>query len=276
MGVPYGHPFFGNQYTNGGYIPGTFKYVPDMAETIIKNSSRLVSDKIGKTVSEMVTRPKPMIQILKVPNTKGFDLNILIAGGLALGVFTGGYLFYKFKNQKTKAEKFALQPIELSYVGICTNCGEPLSESTYVPESETDNQVAYIICNECGEKNFANFANENGPSEKVFLDRNEQVFEEISQINKQNLGNLINGENKMISFGCSNRCGVDMEYIGDGDWKCPKCGEVSAIGEPDDLDYEDAETLSIYDAALIYLSRGFDEDYRFGYTHEELIEALKD
>ncbi len=40
----------------------------------------------------------------------------------------------------------------------------------------------------------------------------------------------------------------------------------------DDDDY--GEALNIWDAADIYLSSGFDEDYRFGYTHEELIEAL--
>lgn len=26
MGVPEGHPFFGNQYTDGGYQPGIFSY----------------------------------------------------------------------------------------------------------------------------------------------------------------------------------------------------------------------------------------------------------
>jgi hypothetical protein len=40
----------------------------------------------------------------------------------------------------------------------------------------------------------------------------------------------------------------------------------------DDDDY--GEALSVWNAADIYLSSGFDEDYRFGYTHEELMEAL--
>ncbi|MBL4933030.1 hypothetical protein [Clostridium paridis] len=78
----------------------------------------------------------------------------------------------------------------------------------------------------------------------------------------------------MVSYGCGKGCGVDMEYIGNGDWKCPTCGRVIAFGEPDEEDDDNGETLSLWDAADIYLSRGFDEDYRFGYTHEELMKAL--
>lgn len=46
----------------------------------------------------------------------------------------------------------------------------------------------------------------------------------------------------------------------------------------DDYDYDDdndnGEAISVWDAADIYLSSGFDEDYQFGYTHEELTNAL--
>lgn len=35
------------------------------------------------------------------------------------------------------------------------------------------------------------------------------------------------------------------------------------------------EILSVYDAAEIWLSHGKDEDYMFGYTKEELEDALK-
>lgn len=40
-------------------------------------------------------------------------------------------------------------------------------------------------------------------------------------------------------------------------------------------DCNDSESLSVWDAADIYLSSGFDEDYSFGYSHEELTDALK-
>lgn len=53
------------------------------------------------------------------------------------------------------------------------------------------------------------------------------------------------------------------EYINDGsDW--------SASGDDEDSD----ESISVYDAALIWVSHGRDEDYMFGYTEEELEDAL--
>ena len=44
--------------------------------------------------------------------------------------------------------------------------------------------------------------------------------------------------------------------------------------DDDDLD-EESESLSVYDAALIWMSNGKDEDYTFGYTEEELEDALR-
>lgn len=46
-----------------------------------------------------------------------------------------------------------------------------------------------------------------------------------------------------------------------------------------EVDYEDIydeeeETLSVYDTADIWMSNGKDEDYMFGYTREELEDAL--
>ena len=48
MGVPNGHPFFGNQYTTGGYIPGSFTYIPEVVEKFADFSTKLVSENIGK------------------------------------------------------------------------------------------------------------------------------------------------------------------------------------------------------------------------------------
>ena len=78
----------------------------------------------------------------------------------------------------------------------------------------------------------------------------------------------------MKSYGCGNGCGVDMKYIEDGDWECPKCGRVICFGEPDEDD-DDGESLSVYDAALIWASNGKDDDYTFGYDEDELERALR-
>lgn len=42
----------------------------------------------------------------------------------------------------------------------------------------------------------------------------------------------------------------------------------------DDDDDDDSQTLSVDHAALIWFSNGMDENYTFGYTEEELRDAL--
>lgn len=70
---------------------------------------------------------------------------------------------------------------------------------------------------------------------------------------------------------------------------CPRCGtpltkkyvysemycENCKYGlEDDEDDEDDSESLSVYDAAQIWASHGKDEDYTFGFTEEELEDAL--
>ncbi|MBO4838488.1 MAG: hypothetical protein J5493_03850 [Lachnospiraceae bacterium] len=61
---------------------------------------------------------------------------------------------------------------------------------------------------------------------------------------------------------------------------CWECAEKKRRNEDDeyeeyDEEDEDTERLSVYDAARIWLSNGMDEDYCFGYSEEELRDALK-
>lgn len=68
--------------------------------------------------------------------------------------------------------------------------------------------------------------------------------------------------------------------------ECPTCGTYWYVDDDDEMindgsawsptdEYDDDdEALSVYDAALIWASNGKDEDYMFGYTEEELEEAL--
>ena len=44
--------------------------------------------------------------------------------------------------------------------------------------------------------------------------------------------------------------------------------------KPTNRDWEDDESLCFWDAADIWMSSGYDEDYMFGYTEEELRKAL--
>jgi hypothetical protein len=70
--------------------------------------------------------------------------------------------------------------------------------------------------------------------------------------------------------------------------ECPNCGTYWFVDDndeyindgsawsPDDEDNQENEDegLSVYEAALIWASKGKDEDYMFGYTEEELEDAL--
>ena len=50
--------------------------------------------------------------------------------------------------------------------------------------------------------------------------------------------------------------------------------QTEYIDDDEDDDEHDSETLDVYDAALIWQSNEMDEDYMFGYTEEELRNAL--
>lgn len=69
------------------------------------------------------------------------------------------------------------------------------------------------------------------------------------------------------------RCGSAMtkRYSFSG-WWCNECH--AGLDDGDDYDYDDGESLSVYDAALIWASNGKDEDYTFGFSEEELEDAL--
>ena len=58
-----------------------------------------------------------------------------------------------------------------------------------------------------------------------------------------------------------------------------KRNEVKDMRKNRNDDYEEYEdedqSLSLHEAALIWRSNGKDEDYTFGYTEEELEEALR-
>lgn len=86
-------------------------------------------------------------------------------------------------------------------------------------------------------------------------------------------------------------------YAECGIWICSNCGETNSIREDDVLSYDELEAFeesgfesynqyvenrdsnesySVQDAALAWLSSGKDEGYMFGYTEEELENALEE
>lgn len=71
---------------------------------------------------------------------------------------------------------------------------------------------------------------------------------------------------------CPNcRTSLTKRYVYSGMY-CENCRY--GLEDDDDVD-DDGESLSVYDAALIWQSNGMDEDYMFGYSEDELRDALR-
>lgn len=81
-------------------------------------------------------------------------------------------------------------------------------------------------------------------------------------------------------------CGERMHPADYGNWwACDNCSTEAETDEYGNLCFEDPdciasddadgeESISIYDAALIWASHGKDEDYTFGFSEEELEDAF--
>ena len=61
-------------------------------------------------------------------------------------------------------------------------------------------------------------------------------------------------------------CGHRMRKVGSDEYVCDWCDDAD--------DEDDGEGLSVWDAADIWASNGKDEDYMFGYSYDELENAL--
>ncbi len=55
---------------------------------------------------------------------------------------------------------------------------------------------------------------------------------------------------------------------------CGFINDVTSDNIIDDYDDDDDERIDVYEAALIWASNGKDEDYTFGYSEDELEDAL--
>jgi len=165
MGAPVGHPFFGNQHTDGGYILGSFTYeVIEKGVNVVKSVvSEAGKSAAKKPVNLAAKQPNPKnlsLSAVEKVSSKGLNKNHLIVAGILTVVTVGGFLVYRYINKKSKTKKEALQSIELS-VGSCIKCGESLIESAYVSGNEAnDYKDSYIVCKSCNEKNFARYPDE--------------------------------------------------------------------------------------------------------------------
>jgi len=137
------HPFFGNQYTDGGYVIGSFKFPEGL--------TREVGEKIAQVAMPLKTSTSPTYKstpLKLVSNTETKYKWVVPAIIIATVSATGGYIAYKHFKKKGI--------IKIPNVGVCEFCGEPLTGAKL---NANDNNL-YIVCKKCGEKNFARLSND--------------------------------------------------------------------------------------------------------------------
>jgi len=172
LGAPSGHPFYGNQYTDGGYVIGSFTYeVAEKSIELVEKSVEAVKTVVSEVTSRLPNKAMAVATDKQVPSNiilstvnkiskKGLNKNHFIAAGVGFLIVavSGGILYY---NKKSKRKKDDMNSADFS-VGICSKCAEPLIGSTYVPGHDANNNKdSCIVCKNCGAKNFAWYPDDN-------------------------------------------------------------------------------------------------------------------
>ncbi|MDL2219571.1 hypothetical protein LJC04_04485 [Ruminococcaceae bacterium OttesenSCG-928-O06] len=148
------HPFFGNQYTDGGYIIGSFKFPEGLTRM---GGERLAKIAVPNTMS-MDTIKMPSVRNTTSLNNikKNGASNKWIIPAIIIAAITaaGGYFAYRYFRRKGI--------IKIPNVGVCEHCGKPLTGARLIP----DDNNPYIICRKCGAKNFAHYHDENSSTSR--------------------------------------------------------------------------------------------------------------
>ena len=106
------------------------------------------------------------------------------------------------------------------------------------------------------------------PDHSTFFDLRTSIIEMRDCV----AGQDFTGRELMASYTCPN-CGIDFGYP-DGLSVHEELGCEWGDDGDDSTEEDNGESLSVEDAALIWLSHGMDEDYTFGYNESQLRDAL--
>jgi hypothetical protein len=147
MRAPFGHPFFGNQYTNGGYVNGSYTY----------DAARLISDTIA-------SRSKPnnganfafLRETFAIQRMPALSISSLVAvGAVAL---IGGVATYAYLRTRSASPIDAdLGCEKIASFGVCESCGEALA-STGPAELHQDERGDFVVCENCSHENRAKYS----------------------------------------------------------------------------------------------------------------------
>ena len=154
----------------------------------------------------------------------------------------------------------------------CELCHKPFDpeEAEYYFESETFqlsyNNIEKCLCGECAVQALEDKV------DGVYFETCEKCGKKFDLIDEESIF-----DNHFPWYN-----GTELRDHWDEHILCAECAinEIESedmSGEEYDevYDEDDSERISAYDAALIWLSHGKDEDYTCGYSEDELEEALK-
>lgn len=142
------HPFFGNQYSNGGYIIGSFNFPEGLTREVGEQVDKIaVPDTVPSNIGTILSdrNSAPLESVVKTGAKSEWIIPTLIIAAIAAA---GGYFAYRHFKKKGI--------VKIPNVGICEFCREPLTGAKLIPN---DNNP-YIVCKKCGEKNFAKYSND--------------------------------------------------------------------------------------------------------------------
>lgn len=150
----------------------------------------------------------------------------------------------------------------------CSRCGkkfDPEEVSMYLFDGDTTlyDRLRSPLCDECANEAW------NDQEEGIFFDTCDKcgkefdVFEDEFRYNRERTDTGL-GFRDLVDILCCD-CALDAadhfyDNVEDND-------EVYQVNDTN-------EAISVYDAALIWASHGKDEDYTFGYSEDELENAL--
>ncbi|MDN5685004.1 hypothetical protein [Corynebacterium glyciniphilum] len=153
MGAPAGHPFFGNQYTDGGYVPGQFSYA---AARHIAGAPRRAAASLSK--SSAGTRSSVPAAFVNGQHMLQFSVPSLIAGG-AVALIGGVATFAYLRSKSVATSKPTVEGGEVASFGECESCGEPLTPSG-LAELKQDEIGDFVTCPSCSHQNRARWVGE--------------------------------------------------------------------------------------------------------------------
>jgi len=154
MGAPAGHVFFGNQYTSGDYVKGSFTYEGakgDVARSITKSIISRGKSNDGERVAFL----RETLSMQRVPS---LSISTLIAAGtvaLIGGVATYAYL----RSRSASPVQAEFDSEEIASFGLCESCGLALA-TTGPAELRQDELGDFVVCENCSRENRAKYSQE--------------------------------------------------------------------------------------------------------------------